>query len=84
MNSTAFIRTISGIIAGAIITLVARYGFDIDQASLIVVLNGIFQSLYYIAVRYIGSHYPNAEWLLGSPATPTYDQPSTPSPLPNP
>lgn len=75
MTPESVIRTVTPVIAGLILTALAKAGFDIDNDAMILVLNGLLTSAYYVLVRYVGTHYPSAEWLLGSPATPTYDTP---------
>lgn len=73
MTPESVIRTIVPVIVGLILTQLLRLGFDIDEASLTAVLNGLLISAYYVLVRWVGERYPAAEWLLGSPKTPAYD-----------
>ena len=74
-QATAYIRTYSPMVAGAIIGLVAKWGLNLDdaQAPLTALLTVLGGAIYYALARWIGKKYPVVEkWLLGSSKTPDY------------
>lgn len=72
---TSIVRTVTPIIAGAIITFFASKGFNFDQSfttNLYAVIQAIVSGLYYIIVRFIEVKFPSFGVLLGSKKAPQY------------
>ncbi len=72
----SFIRTLVPLIVGYLVSLGARYGFDIndDQAASLITVGATYA--YYVVVRYLETHSNSRfGWLLGSARTPTYVTP---------
>lgn len=72
-------RTFTPIIAGAVIGWFVTIGIDLDPEfapTLIIVITGAFQGLYYLAVRLFELYVsPKFGWLLGLAKTPAYETP---------
>ena len=73
---TSIIRTVVPLIVGAVLAFLASQGIEPVDASfaanLTAFLTFLFSALYYIVVRLVAKKFPRFEWLLGSPAKPTY------------
>lgn len=70
----SIIRTIVPALAGILIAQAARVGINIDSEPLVAVLTSILIGVYYASVRAIASRDERAEWLLGYPKPPVYEQ----------
>lgn len=74
-KAIAYIRTVSPIVAGAIISYLLTLGLDLKEFTelFIITITGGLQVIYYIAARLIGKKYPKIEALmLGSAKQPEY------------
>lgn len=69
---TAVKRTVVPLLAGFIVTVIARAGFSIPDDTIIVGLQAGITTLYYGALRLIEQRRPKASILLGGKASPTY------------
>jgi len=65
-------RTVVPLIAGFIVTLIARAGFSIPDDTIVVGLQALITTLYYGAIRVIEQRKPAAGILIGGKAEPTY------------
>lgn len=66
------IRTFVPLLVGWLLAMAARYGFDIDRATLTTVVQAAITFLYYTVVRVLETLRPKAGVLLGVPRAPTY------------
>lgn len=57
----------------AVAWLVTTVGLDIDTAQATANLIGLLTVVWYGVARLLEQRWPAAGWLLGRPATPTYD-----------
>lgn len=69
---TAVRRTVVPLAVGAVVTQLAVFGFDIDEATATLVLHGGITFVYYGALRKIEQSKPKAGTLLGKQALPSY------------
>lgn len=66
-------RTFVPYLAGFLIAQAARYGFDLDEASLTPLLTTVAGTLYYAAVRWLEHNRSDRwGWLIGYPKQPVY------------
>jgi hypothetical protein len=77
MNSfiTSLIRTWTPMVVGAIVAWLVSKGYAVNPEqsdALGVVLTGAFSAAYYLIVRFLEAKFPQAGWLLGVPAKPSY------------
>lgn len=75
----SLVRTFTPIIAGAIIGWFVTVGIDLDPEfapTLIIVITGAFQGVYYLVVRLFEKYVsPKFGWLLGLAKPPVYETP---------
>lgn len=91
--SASIIRTVVPLIVGALVTLVAHAGLNINTVQATELVTVVITAVYYIVVRLLEQHVsPSFGWLLGAAKTPVYvastddstadaDAYSTPSPV---
>lgn len=79
---TSVIRTIVPILAGWIVVLVLKFGFEVNPGEVQAAIYPIVAAAYYLAARWLERKWPVFGWLLGSPKTPTYDGTTPPAPSP--
>lgn len=73
MLSPAYIRTFIPLIVGLLATLLARYGFDVDEQTLTNVIGTGAGFLFYVLTHYLETHKDcRWGWLLGYAAAPVY------------
>ncbi len=70
----AIVRTLTPIIVGAIASWFLQRGIDMDEGNLEDAIGPVIAGGYYIVVRLVSQRWPSTELLLGSRATPEYDQ----------
>lgn len=74
----SFVRTVVPLIVGAVIGWFVAAGITLDkefESALTLVLMGVFQALYYLAVRLLEMYVnPRFGWLLGIAKPPVYDK----------
>jgi hypothetical protein len=76
--SASIIRTVVPLIVGALVTLVAHAGLNIDTVHATELVTVVITAVYYIVVRLLEQHIsPQFGWLLGSAKTPVYTDAST-------
>lgn len=68
----SFIRTAVPLIVGP---LIARYGFDVDDTSISLIVSAVAAWLYYVVVRVLELKAPRVGYLLGLAKQPTYVSP---------
>ena len=68
----SLVRTAVPLIVGP---LVARYGFDVDDPTVSVVLAAVISYLYYVVVRVLELKFPTLGFLLGMNKQPVYVTP---------
>lgn len=71
--SKSAVRTITPIIVGYVVALLAKNGVNASDKATMLALGPIVSAVYYLGVRYIEHIVPQAGWLLGHPAKPQYD-----------
>lgn len=77
-TGTAIVRTVAPMIAGVLLTLLAKAGLNLTEPAVEAALVPILGALYYTGVLWLQNHVsPAFGWLLGSPAVPVYDPPIT-------
>lgn len=81
---TSIIRTVVPVVVGSILAVLAKRGFDLDQAEINSWLIPTVISGYYAIVRTLEAKYPNLGWLLGVPKAPGYSAASVPPAQPSP
>lgn len=69
----SIIRTFIPAVVGAIITVLAKIGADVDSATIEVFISTVVTAVYYAGVRVLEVKVgPRFGWLLGAPKAPTY------------
>lgn len=68
----SLIRTFVPAVVGYLLSVLAGFGVDVDNAALEVVISGLFIGGYYALVRVLENLHPWFGVLLGWVATPTY------------
>lgn len=72
---TSIVRTLVPFLVGFVASVLTAQGFDVPQEfqdNLGSFLTFAFGGVYYIVVRFLAKKFPQAEWLLGVPAKPVY------------
>lgn len=75
----SWIRTVTPVVAGALITWAVRQGFLSDasvQQPLTEVLTAAVTAAYYFVTRSLETWWPGFGWLLGVPKAPVYAPPA--------
>lgn len=73
----ATIRTVVPSFVGMFVLMMADRGVQLDEVAvsgLGAFLVGLLTAIYYVAVRLLGTKFPQAELLLGASKTPTYTE----------
>lgn len=71
--SASIVRTVVPLIVGALVTLVAHSGLNLDTVQATELVTVVVTAVYYILVRVLEQHVsPNFGWLLGAAKTPVY------------
>ena len=72
MNDTivSFIRTYTPVVVGAVLSYLARHGFEIQVNP--VAASAFVIAVYYALARFLEKRWPVFGWLLGTPKEPAY------------
>ncbi len=79
-QAPGYVRTLVPIVLGP---LIARYGFDADDPTTLMICSSVAGWLYYVIVRLIETKAPGFGYLLGIAKQPVYSTAASPSPGPN-
>lgn len=71
--SKSAVRTVTPIVVGYIVTLLAKSGVTVDANAVTLAATPLVATAYYLVVRLIEEAVPAAGWLLGVPTKPQYD-----------
>lgn len=69
---TSLLRTVVPLIVGWAITALAKLGFDLDESTAALALQGVITTAYYALIRIIEQSKPVAGVLIGGRTQPTY------------
>ena len=78
----SFIRTYVPILVGSLLSILARWGLDVDSGTALALstaITGLFIAGYYTVARLLEARYPKLGVLLGVPKAPAYGQPANPA-----
>ena len=68
----SMVRTLVPVVAGLIISGLARIGIEVSEPALITVIDGLVIGGYYALARWLEGRWTGFGWLLGLPSQPEY------------
>lgn len=75
----SIIRTAVPAVIGAVVAFAATHGMNLDPTMAVSLITPLVITVYYTLVRKVEDKYPQAGWLLGYPASPSYSPPAPPA-----
>lgn len=68
----SIIRTVVPLIVGTVVAWLASRGINIDQATLLPLVDTLVAGAYYAVIRAAEKKWPSMGWMLGAPGAPSY------------